>query len=205
MGEIANDKMAKPWLTSGKKQRFLTMGSREHFVKTLRFFLKTLRFRRETLHCFCEVRGFLAGIRKLFHKVGILFRRPPFANSKGIPFFVETFERMPFKARELVLAKLEQGAKVAAKSTDAYWQYQNSLDAYRTALNVYDSAMEQGLEQGLVKGREQGLKQGREQGILEDKQDITRKLLARGLSVEDTSAITGLPAEKVQRIRDEGN
>jgi hypothetical protein len=53
MGRIANDKMAKPWLTSGKKQRLATMGSREQFVKTLSFRRKTLISFRKTLHCFC--------------------------------------------------------------------------------------------------------------------------------------------------------
>jgi hypothetical protein len=52
-GRIANDKMAKLWLTSGKKQRFVTMDSREQFVKTLIFRRKTLICFRKTLHCFC--------------------------------------------------------------------------------------------------------------------------------------------------------
>jgi hypothetical protein len=128
MGKIANDKMAKPWLTSGKKQRFLTMGSREQFVKTLSFRRKTLICFHKTLHCFC---AFVSPSRRSTGKISA------------------------------------KQSFVVGKSTDAYWQYQSSLDAYRTALNVYDSAMEQGLEQGLEQGMEQGIAKGEDLKVKE--------------------------------------
>jgi predicted transposase/invertase (TIGR01784 family) len=94
---------------------------------------------------------------------------------------METLERMPFKAREAVLAKLEAIATVAAKSQEDYFKYQDSLNAYRTELNVYDAAIAEGREQGLAQGLSQGLSQGRVQGLAQGRAEGMAKGIVEGM------------------------
>ncbi|MDR1211257.1 MAG: Rpn family recombination-promoting nuclease/putative transposase [Spirochaetaceae bacterium] len=64
----------------------------------------------------------------------------------------------------------------------------------------YEEGLETGLETGLEKGREEGKLEGREEGKEEGREEIARNALARGLSPEDVSGITGLDLEIVNKI-----
>ena len=59
--------------------------------------------------------------------------------------------------------------------------------------------LEQGLEQGLERGLEQGLERGRHNALHE----TARKMLARGMPVEEVVAVTELPREDVEKLAGE--
>ncbi len=67
------------------------------------------------------------------------------------------------------------------------------------------SAVEQGLRDGLMQGREQGIKQGREQGIKqgerEEKLEIAKKMLIKGLNIELIRDITGLSIDEIEELK----
>ena len=49
-------------------------------------------------------------------------------------------------------------------------------------------------------GREKGLEEGREEGRLDAQQSLARRLLARGMSVAEVSALTDLPEDQVRTL-----
>ena len=63
--------------------------------------------------------------------------------------------------------------------------------------------VEQGLEQGRKEGVEQGLEQGRKEGVEQGKKamlETAKKLLNKGMSVEEVQEITNLTAEEMKTI-----
>jgi len=66
-------------------------------------------------------------------------------------------------------------------------------------------AREEGLKEGREEGREQGIEQGREQGIEQgieqEKLETARKLLAKGMSVENILEVTNLPLKTIENLK----
>ena len=79
------------------------------------------------------------------------------------------------------------------------------------------SAVEQGLRDGLLQGREQGLQQGREQGLQqgieqglkqgekEEKLEIAKKMLIKGLDIKLIIDITELSIDEIEEIKNSIN
>ena len=81
----------------------------------------------------------------------------------------------------------------------------STVDAYERKLKEAarkegrEEGLERGLEQGLERGLEQGLKRGRHKALHE----TARKMLARGMPVEEVVAVTELPREEVKKLAGE--
>ena len=60
----------------------------------------------------------------------------------------------------------------------------------------YDMTMETAIDEAREEGLEQGLKRGRYEGQLE----LIRKMLAKGLSLEVVSDVTGLSLEELEAL-----
>ena len=60
----------------------------------------------------------------------------------------------------------------------------------------YDMTMETAIDEAREEGLEQGLKRGRYEGQLE----LIRKMLAKGLSLEVVSDVTGLSLEELEGL-----
>jgi predicted transposase YdaD len=56
------------------------------------------------------------------------------------------------------------------------------------------------LEEALVVEREEGLEEGMAKGLAKGRAEIARNALARGVSVEFISEITGLSAEAIHNL-----
>ena len=69
-----------------------------------------------------------------------------------------------------------------------------------TMETAIDEAREEGLERGIEKGIERGLKQGLEQGRYEERLELVRKMLSRGLPLEVVSDATGLSLEELEAL-----
>lgn len=63
-----------------------------------------------------------------------------------------------------------------------------------------EEGLEQGLERGLEQGLEKGLEQGLEQGRNEERLQLIRKMVSRGMSPELISNMTGLSIEEIETL-----
>ncbi|AWO75027.1 transposase [Geobacillus thermoleovorans] len=64
-----------------------------------------------------------------------------------------------------------------------------------------EQGLKQGIKQGMKQGMKQGIEQGRQKGIEEGKIDIAKKMLAKGYDVDTIHELTGLPVEKIERVK----
>ena len=64
----------------------------------------------------------------------------------------------------------------------------------------YEEGLEEGMEKGLEEGMEKGLEEGIEKGHEEGRIAIAKNALAKGLSIDIISAITGLRDEDLKRL-----
>ena len=65
-----------------------------------------------------------------------------------------------------------------------------------TMETAIDEAREEGLEQGVAKGLEQGFKRGRN----EERLQLIRKMVSRGMTPELISDMTGLSIEEIETL-----
>ena len=88
---------------------------------------------------------------------------------------METLERMPFKAQNMIFGRLEEVCNLNSLSRQERLNYDESLKVYRDGVAVIKYAeqrgMEKGMEKGLEKGMEKGLEKGSEEGKLEGRKE----------------------------------
>ena len=133
---------------------------------------------------------------------------------------MDTFNRMPFAARNAVFKKLAQIADISALSTEDREKYDESmkvmLDYYATMEGAKIIGRRQGIAEGKAKGLAKGLAEGRAEGRAEGKAEgkaegraegkaegkaeVAKNLLGIGLSVEDIAKATGLKAEEIRSL-----
>ena len=63
-----------------------------------------------------------------------------------------------------------------------------------------ETAIDEAREEGLVQGMEQGLEKGLEQGRNEERLQLIRKMVSRGMTPELISDMTGLSLEEIETI-----
>ena len=63
-----------------------------------------------------------------------------------------------------------------------------------------ETAIDEAREEGLVQGLEQGLEKGLEQGRNEERLQLIRKMVSRGMTPELISDMTGLSLEEIETI-----
>jgi predicted transposase/invertase (TIGR01784 family) len=100
---------------------------------------------------------------------------------------MEKLDRMPFKAQIAVLEKLEQIASVASLSEQEEWEYERTLNDFRTALATWEFA------------EENGEAQGRAEGEAKTKIEIARNLKGANVSIDIIMEVTGLTREEVEQ------
>ena len=64
-----------------------------------------------------------------------------------------------------------------------------------------EEAEKRGLEKGLARGRAEGLAEGLAEGHAEAQVEIARKMLASGMTVEQTAQLTGLAVDEVKELQ----
>ena len=76
-----------------------------------------------------------------------------------------------------------------------------SQETYDMTLETaIDEAREEGLVQGLEQGLEKGLEQGLEQGRNEERLQLIRKMVSRGMTPDLISEMTGLSLEEIENL-----
>lgn len=92
----------------------------------------------------------------------------------------------------LFLKKVAKFMEEYSNSSDNLLYYnQKELDDY-----IKESELEDSYNSGLSKGKSLGLSEGKNLG----KQEIAKKLLAKGTSISEVSEITGLTKEKIENL-----
>ena len=63
-----------------------------------------------------------------------------------------------------------------------------------------ETAIDEAREEGFVQGLEQGLEQGLDQGRNEERLQLIRKMVSRGMSPDLISEMTGLYIEEIETL-----
>ena len=141
---------------------------------------------------------------------------------------MNTFERMPFLAKNAVFKKLAEISDLRTLSKKDMDKYEDSIRIMRDAYATYKYAIKTGLEdgrkqgleegmaqgiekgmaQGIEKGMAQGLEEGMAQGIEKGKAEaehlknieFAKLMLSDGDSTEKIQRYTGLTAEEINEI-----
>ncbi|MGJ3205237.1 Rpn family recombination-promoting nuclease/putative transposase [Geobacillus thermoleovorans] len=71
----------------------------------------------------------------------------------------------------------------------------------KQVMELIISYEQRGMEKGIQQGVKQGMKQGRQKGIEEGKLDVVKRMLAKGYDVDTIHELTGLPVEKIERVK----
>lgn len=101
-------------------------------------------------------------------------------------------EKRPVRLQEKVFQKLFEVAEIAKFNPEESQAYEESLKYYRDLKNVLDTRE----EEGMIKG----IKIGEEKGRLEEKKELAKKLLQKGLSASEISKLTELPLEIIKKF-----
>ena len=117
---------------------------------------------------------------------------------------METFQRLPFKARKSVFEKLEQIVDIASLSKEDRMKYDESIKVYRDHLVTLDFAKQEGLELGMRQGRAEGMakgiEQGKNEGEMNERLKNARRMKTKGYPTDDIADITGLSAEEINSL-----
>lgn len=105
---------------------------------------------------------------------------------------METFNRLPWVAKDSVFHRLAEIAEVSAMTKEERQKYDYALRKYRDNLCVYEGAIQKGIEKGIAKGITKG----------ETKRnvEIVRRMKAKGYPLEEIMDCTGLSADEIDAL-----
>ncbi len=106
---------------------------------------------------------------------------------------METFNRLPWVAKDSVFHRLAEIAEVSAMTKEERQKYDYALRKYRDNLCVYEGAIQKGIE----KGMEQGIAKGITKGETKRNVEIVRRMKAKGYPLEEIMDCTGLSADEI--------
>lgn len=101
---------------------------------------------------------------------------------------MNTFERMPFLARDAVFQKLAQIADISALSEEEHKKYDESIKVMRDTIATYNGALKEGEEIGIAKG------------IRQNQIATAVNLKQAGVSLETIAQCTGLSLQEVEEL-----
>ncbi len=93
-------------------------------------------------------------------------------------------DRIPIKLKEKIFLKLFKTAEIARLNPDEYKKYEASVNAYRDIFNIKNTHLEK----------------GRKEGRIEEKIEVAKKMILKGVEIPFISEITGLTKEEIEKI-----
>ena len=105
---------------------------------------------------------------------------------------METFNRLPWVAKDSVFHRLAEIAEVSAMTKEERQKYDYALRKYRDNLCVYEGAIQKGIEKGM--------KQGITKGETKRNVEIVRRMKAKGYPLEEIMDCTGLSADEIDAL-----
>ena len=97
---------------------------------------------------------------------------------------METFNRLPWVAKDSVFHRLAEIAEVSAMTKEERQKYDYALRKYRDNLCVYEGAIQKGIAKGETKRNV----------------EIVRRMKAKGYPLEEIMDCTGLSAEEIDAL-----
>ena len=113
---------------------------------------------------------------------------------------METFNRLPWVAKDSVFHRLAEIAEVSAMTKEERQKYDYALRKYRDNLCVYEGAIQKGIEKGMKQGIEKGIAKGITKGETKRNVEIVRRMKAKGYPLEEIMDCTGLSADEVDAL-----
>jgi len=117
---------------------------------------------------------------------------------------METFNRMPWAAKNSVFQKLAEVAEVSNLSKEDRIKYDAALRHFRDTLNVMRGAEEKGRKEGIEKGRKEGIEKGRKEGIEKGRKEgelaIAKKMKEAGSEIGFIKEMTGLTEDEINKL-----
>ena len=105
----------------------------------------------------------------------------------------EDLTNRPEKLQEKIFKKLFEQAEIANYSEQEYNEYEQSLKVYRDLNNVIETAES--------KGEKRGEERGIAKGKFEEKLEIARAMLLKGLDIQLIMEITQLSKEEIEKLK----
>ena len=119
-------------------------------------------------------------------------------------YLLKNMHRMteiPPEFSEPLFERLFLLAEIGNFTPDEMKQYYNSLENMGDYDNIIHTAQEEAEKRGLEKGLARGHAEGLAEGHAEAQVEIARKMLAAGMTVEQTAQLTGLAADEVKELQ----
>ena len=113
---------------------------------------------------------------------------------------METFNRLPWVAKDSVFHRLAEIAEVSAMTKEERQKYDYALRKYRDNLCVYEGAIQKGIEKGMKQGIEKGIAKGITKGETKRNVEIVRRMKVKGYPLEEIMDCTGLSADEVDAL-----
>ena len=98
------------------------------------------------------------------------------------------------------LQEAREKLKYYSMSDAERYAYDEHINAIMIQNDVLGNARLEGMEEGRAEGRAEGKAEGRAEGRAEEKNNIARKMLANGLSIEQIALITGLTEQEIKGL-----
>jgi predicted transposase/invertase (TIGR01784 family) len=106
---------------------------------------------------------------------------------------LEDFEEIPAILNEGVFVKGFETAEIANFDKKQMTEYEDSLKVYRDLKGVVDTSFEEGEKIGIKKGIETGKNKMAE--------EMAKKSIKEGLSIDLISKLTGLSREEIEKLQ----
>ena len=100
----------------------------------------------------------------------------------------------------LGLQEAREKLKYYSMSDAERYAYDEHINAIMIQNDVLGNARLEGMEEGRAEGRAEGRTESRAEGRAEEKNNIARKMLANGLSIEQIALITGLTEQEIKGL-----
>ena len=118
----------------------------------------------------------------------------------------------PAALQERVFTRLFEQAEVSKFNAQDRMLYEDSVNAYRDIINAINTAKKdsfaegraEGHAEGHAEGRAEGIAEGRAEGIAEGIElktvEIARKMLQRGMAVEEVAELMDMTVQDIKKI-----
>ncbi len=112
---------------------------------------------------------------------------------------METLERMPFKAQNMIFGRLEEVCNLNSLSRQERLNYDESLKVYRDGVAVIEYAVQRGRKEGMEKGIEKGREEGKLEGRKETLVASIRNMRNAGLDDSTIALYLNLSPKEVAK------
>ena len=128
----------------------------------------------------------------------LMFLNEP--NSKEVEEIMEENEEI--KEAVIEVHKMSEDEKMQRLEFLKEKAIMDEKSSYRTGLHKgIRDGLKQGIEKGIEQGMKQGMKQGVKQGVKQEKIEIAKRMLEKGMNLNSIMEITGLSKEEIEKIK----